>query len=255
MIERPLDRLDALYPADNLRRFSHHTGAPLRPLDADEPCPILFRDLGPMATALFLRGALGRLAGPLSPITYMRTSDYPEPYTDHGRIGRLILLRPLELAPWHSGLPTVYVSSASRAPDPRTLALVPAHVPLRAAAEAAALILDRRQLREALGGHDYDDALEDTLARVNHLEATLHLTERLAAPLRRALQAPDLALKDAARDLMAEADLSEGDLCAAWHHLPDQRRAHIAEALDHRAHQIQTLTAGLHPAAHAGGRG
>ena len=34
------------------------------------------------------------LAGPPSPITYMRTEAYVEPYTDHERIGRLVFLRP-----------------------------------------------------------------------------------------------------------------------------------------------------------------
>jgi hypothetical protein len=30
----------------DLRRFSYHTGAPLRALEPQEPCPVLFRDLG-----------------------------------------------------------------------------------------------------------------------------------------------------------------------------------------------------------------
>src|SRR5437660_291858 len=68
------------YPADNLSAYRYHTGASLRPLRPDEVCPVLFRDLGPVALARFLRGQLRRLAGPQSPIIYMRTEEYVEPY-------------------------------------------------------------------------------------------------------------------------------------------------------------------------------
>src|SRR3954469_18418646 len=101
MRESPRDRADSGYPASNLSRFRYHTGATLRPLRPDEPCPVLFRDLGVDATLLFLQGELVRLAGPLSPVIYMRTPDYVEPYTDHEAVGRLIFLRPLGVQPWH----------------------------------------------------------------------------------------------------------------------------------------------------------
>src|SRR5437660_12278491 len=87
------------YPAEDLSGFRWHTGATLRPLATDEPCPVLFRDIGPAALALFLRGRLPRLAGPLSPIVYMRTADYVEPYTDFEKTGRLVMLQPLLLCP------------------------------------------------------------------------------------------------------------------------------------------------------------
>src|SRR6476660_5579182 len=103
--------------ADDLSAFRWHTGATLRPLAPGEPCPGLFRDIGPLALALFLRGKLPRLAGPLSPIVYMRTADYVEPYTDFERTGRLVLLRPLALGPWHSGVPHIYVSRAGAGVD------------------------------------------------------------------------------------------------------------------------------------------
>src|SRR5262249_13793916 len=88
------------YPADNLASFRYHPGATLRPLRPEEPCPVLFRDLGSDGMLLFLQGRLRRLAGPPSPIVYMRTEAYAEPYTDHEGIGRLVFLRPLVLHPW-----------------------------------------------------------------------------------------------------------------------------------------------------------
>ena len=79
------------YPADDLSGFRWHTGATLRPVQPGEACPVLFRDIGPAALALFLRGRLRRLAGPLSPLVYLRTADYTEPYTDYERTGRLVV--------------------------------------------------------------------------------------------------------------------------------------------------------------------
>src|SRR5438045_77285 len=90
------------YPADDLSGFRWHTGATLRPLAAEAACPVLFRDIGPAALARFLRGQLRRLAGPLSSLVYMRNADYIEPYIDHEGTGRLVLLRPLTLQPWHA---------------------------------------------------------------------------------------------------------------------------------------------------------
>ena len=63
-------------PTDDLSGFRWNTGATLRPIAPGEPCPVLFRDIGPAALALFLRGTLPRLARPRSPIVYMRTAEY-----------------------------------------------------------------------------------------------------------------------------------------------------------------------------------
>jgi hypothetical protein len=52
------------YPVDDLSGFRWHTGATPRPVQPGEACPVLFRDIGPAALALFLRGRLRRLAGP-----------------------------------------------------------------------------------------------------------------------------------------------------------------------------------------------
>ena len=244
MLQSPLQRL-ARYPEENLRRFSYHTGAPLRALDRDEVCPILFRDLGTQATALYLRGQLKRLAGPLSPVTYLRTADYIEPYTDHGLIGRLIFLQPLDMAPWHSGIDPIYVSAGSRRPETwSAVGFVPGHIGLHEAAREAAIMTDRLELREAFGGNEYDDALADTLARIDLLDAALASTDLLADPLRRCLKSPDGDLKARARALMAEAGLSESDLCTAWHHLPGARRALIGDTLQRCAVPITALAGG-----------
>lgn len=237
MIETPgqyADRIDPAapgYPAENLRRFSFHTGARVRAIGDDEPCPVLFRDVGLDGMALFLRGAMRRLAGPLSPLVYARTAAYREPYADHGRIGRLAFLRPMELHPWHSGVPTIYVARATRTVPDDSIAFVPDGVPLAAAAALAASLRHRLAFREALGGRAYDERVEETLCRVERLGRELAESERMAAPLRAALQSPDPRDRERARSEMQRLGIGEHDLCAAYHHLPEQRRDMLREAL------------------------
>src|SRR6478609_6259423 len=115
---------------DDLSGFRWHTGATLRPLAAGEPCPVLFRDIGPAALALFLRGQLPRLAGPLSPLVYLRTAAYVEPYTDFETTGRLVVLRPLALQPWHAGTPHVYVARARPGVDFGVVGFIPGDISL-----------------------------------------------------------------------------------------------------------------------------
>lgn len=213
----------------DLRRFRYHTGATLRPLAEAEPCPVLFRDIGPEAMAWFLRGKLTRLAGPLSPITYMRTADYEEPYTDHGRIGRLVFLDPKELVPWHSGVETIYVAHASRMTTPQTLGFVPAEIPLSEAARLLAGVTHLDELQEVFGRPIYQEAIAETLTRLDRLNEDHRQTEVLAEPLRRKLQSAHLPTREAALEQMEKLGLSEGDLCTAWHHLPDERRAELRE--------------------------
>jgi hypothetical protein len=218
-------------PADDLSRYRYHTGAPLRPLRVGEACPVLFRDLGPVAMARFLRGGLRRLAGPLTPITYMRTEAYREPYTDYERIGRLLFLRPLLLQPWHAGVPSIYVARATRLFDPSTIAFVPGAIGLSEAARLAADLADVRQWRDVLGGRSYDDARAETLHRLDDLAVELAGTEQLAEPLRRALQSADSRVKELTRKALHRRGVTEEDLCAAWHHLPRERRGFLREAL------------------------
>lgn len=214
---------------EDLRRYRYHTGATLRPVAHDEPCPVLFRDIGPDAMAWFLEGKLTRLAGPMSPITYMRTADYQEPYTDHGRIGRLVFLNPNELSPWHSGVETIYVAHASRMTSPETLGFVPPDVPLSDAARLLADVHRIDELQDVFGRQVYQDALADTLHRLNQLNREHRQTEVIAEPLRRKLQSPDPKTREAALEQMQNLGLSETDLCSAWHHLPNTRRAELCE--------------------------
>jgi hypothetical protein len=219
------------YPADRLARFSYHTGGDLRPLDPDEPCPVLFRDIGPVAMARFLRGQLRRLAGPFSPIIYLRTEEYREPYTDFGRIGRLAFLRPLALHPWHSGIASIYVAHADRMAEASLIGFVHGDVPLARAAEQLAEARHTGELREAFGRHEYDDARADTLTRLDRLNAEHEAAERLAEPLRRRLQSCDSREREHARESMQRIGLDESDLCTAWHHLPGDRREIVVELL------------------------
>jgi hypothetical protein len=230
MMESPASFGDPAYAAEDLARFRWHTGAPLTPLTPDEPCPILFRDLGPEALARFLRGTLPRLAGPLTPITYLRTAAFREPYVDHESIGRIVVLRPLALRPWRSGVPHVFVARAVPGIDPSIVGFVPGAMDLAAVGSCAAEMRGTGELREELGGAVYDGLVRESLARLDRLGAELEETERAAAPLRKRLQARDRDERRRARDDMAEAGITENDLCAAWHHIPRERRRFLREA-------------------------
>lgn len=218
-------------PTDDLSGFRWNTGATLRPIAPGEPVPVLFRDVGPAALALFLRGTLPRLAGPLSPIVYMRTADYAEPYTDFERTGRLVILRPLSLAPWHSGVPHIYVSRARPGVDGDTIGFVPGGVPLSEAARVVSGATDVRELREAFGGRVHDDAVEESLSQLDRLAVELARTEAVADPLRKRLHSANRDARERAKAVMARVGLTESDVCTAWHHLPRERRAWIEEAL------------------------
>jgi hypothetical protein len=218
------------YPADDLSGFRWHTGATLRPLADGEACPVLFRDIGPAALATFLRGRLRRLAGPLSPLVYMRTAAYAEPYTDYEHTGRLVILRPLPLHPWHSGVEHVYVARAMPGVD-GSVGFVAGDVPLAQAAQLARDVADVYQLREVLGGRAYDEAAAESLHALERLGEELESSEVLAAPLRQLLQSADRRVREQARAEMGRVGLTESDLCTAWHHLPRERRGWIDEAL------------------------
>jgi hypothetical protein len=85
----------------DLARFRWHTGARLRRIDVDEKIPPLVRDVGPVALARFLRGSLHRLAGPRTPLLYLRTPGWREPCVDHAATGRC-----------SSSIPTAWTSGA-----------------------------------------------------------------------------------------------------------------------------------------------
>ncbi|MBZ4421327.1 hypothetical protein [Myxococcus sp. RHSTA-1-4] len=230
MLETP-ERAGTAYPAEDLRRYQFHTGAPLRPLKPDEPCPVLYRDLGPVALRRYLRGTLPRLAGPLTPLLYMRTLSFREPYTDYENTGRLVFLRPLHVQPWDSGVPGVYVARATRPVDLSTVAYCPGSIPLESVEPLAREVADAAELREALGGRVYDEAVSGALHALDGLVAEMESAETRAEPLRRALQSNQRDVRLRARDELARLGLKENDLCAAWHHVPRERRALLMDAL------------------------
>ena len=208
------------YPGDDLSGFRWHTGASLRPWAAGETCPVLFRDVGPAALATFLRGRLRRLAGPLSPLVYLRTVDYSEPYIDHERTGRLALVRPLLLHPWHAG-----VAATSASPAPFLAWMAAASASCRETFHWHALpncsaTRPTSGSCEVLGGRAHDEAVAESLHALDRLGEELEASEILAAPLRRALQSAARRPREQARSEMDRLGLTESDLCTAWHHLP-----------------------------------
>lgn len=201
------------------------------PLTPRQCPPVLFRDVGLDAMARFLRGDLQQLNGPLSPITYLRTADYGEPYVDYGRIGRVMLLRPADIAPWYSGISAIYIARRATQIHADSMVCIPADVGLQDAERRFRDVQSTTDFVEAFGSSVYRDAVSDTLQRIDALRRTHESTEQLAAPLRRSFQSTDQRRRDAARTWMQQADLSETDLCTAWHHLSDERRDFIQHAL------------------------
>ena len=217
--------------SEDLSRFRYHTGATLRRLAPDEPCRILFRDVGPWAMAQFLRGQLKRLAGPFAPILYTRTAEYHEPYSDHEPVGRLVFLQPKLLRPWYSGVPTIFVASLRQGVDPQTIGFVPAHFDLADAERKLQGAANIDSLRESLGRNCYDEAVAETLAALDRLNFEHAQSERWAEPLRRKLQSRHRAESLWAKDWLTVHGLSETDLCTAWHHLPRERRDRFCESV------------------------
>ncbi len=197
----------------DLSRFGWHTGAPLRPVDGDDALPPLVRDVGPLALASFLRGTLQRLAGPMTPLLYLRTPSYTEPYVDHAGTGRLLFLDPHGLSPWFSGVDGVYVAAAAQQPrDPATLGYLPAGVDVP---DDVALACELHDALPDLAGRAAHD-----LAALDDLNAACAAVEAISRPLRRLYQSGNERL----RRLMPEAGVDERDLCSAFHHLETGRR-------------------------------
>jgi hypothetical protein len=216
---------------EDLSRFRYHTGATLRRLEPDEPCRVLFRDIGPLAMALFLRGQLQRLSGPYAPILYTRTADYREPYVDYEPIGRLVFLRPKLLRPWNSGVPTIFVASLRQQVDQRSIGFIPPHVELHAAEDLLRGVENIESLRDAFGERCHDEVVSETIASLDRVNSDHAETEKWAEPLRRKLQSGLRAEAEWAREWLRKRGLSEGDLCSAWHRLPRQRRDRIRAAV------------------------
>ena len=220
-------------PTPDLREFAWHTGGALRPLGDGEPRPPLFRDLGPQATLLWLEHRLTRLAGPTSPVTYLRTARYREPFVDHGHFGRVAMLPSATAAVWHSGIADVFVAGADTMAEPRTMALVPDDTDLEALARQACVMRDVRELREHLGGAAHDQWQAATAQRLRGFARELAEVEVRLVPLRRAFQSRDVGCRRRARERMAAHGLTEIDLCAAWHHIAPARRAEVVDIVQH----------------------
>lgn len=221
----------------NLSRFRYHTGATPTPLHAGEPCPPLFRDLGLLASAQFLAGGLSRLSGPLSPITYLRSLEFQEPYQEHAHVGRILLLRPLAVHPWRSGVPHVFISphvplsfGGTLGEVAQTLVYIPAYMPLRDVAEAFPHLRSRQEAVDLLGGSIYKDFLIEERARLKNLVAAQDACEVIAAPVRAALKHPRTRLQT--RDLLEQHGISEQVLCAAWNHIPKPSRDALPSQLE-----------------------
>jgi hypothetical protein len=216
---------------ENLARYRYHTGGSVRPVAPDEDCPILFRDIGPIAMARFLRGQLRRLCGQFSPVTYLRTANYREPYTDYGQIGRIIVLQPLTLSPWHSGVDEVYIASKSLPADLPVIGFLPPDVACIDVAQRLSLVRSVDELAEEFGPAAYVDARNETLFHLDHFNREAEAVEVLAAPLRKRFQSSNQHEREVTRTAMQRCDLTESDLCTAWHHLPAARRALIRDIL------------------------
>lgn len=202
----------------DLSGYRWHTGAPLRRPTPGEPLPLLFRDVGTRPLATFLREGLRRLAGPMTPLTYLRTAAFREPYEDHEAIGRLVLLEPAALDPWHAGVPHVYVA------DARRNAAV-GFVPGDCMGEHAPVCLS-----DVPTGALAEAAARDALRRLDRLHDELERVDRTLEPLRRAFQSRG-PTRDEARRTLDRIGLGEAELCAPWHHLSAERRARTVRAL------------------------
>ncbi len=224
-------REDCHRKIEDLSRFRWHTGANPRPIAPAEELPFLFRDVGPVALVQFLRQGLQRLAGPMTPITYLRTSEYREPYTDYARIGRLVLLRPAEVRVWHSGLPHIYIASAAVMPGADCLGFVPGHITLSEADDFLAGAGSVTELRESFGGSEYDEICCESIAQLDQLNEDCRRAEMVAAPLRILYQTGTAEVKGRLRERLTKAGIDETDLCTAWHHLPVERRERMKETL------------------------
>jgi hypothetical protein len=219
----------------DLSRFRYHTGARPTPLARGEHCPLLFRDLGLAGMALYLSGRLTRLAGPFSPLLYLRSARYLEPYTDHEDIGRLVVLQPERLIPWRSGMPEVYVAAAELTFLPAVMACVPADWATPEGERRLGGLPDAAAVREVLGGAEHDKRLADLAGRITSLERALAQSEHLAAPVRARLQSGSLRERASLREEMRSHGIGERDLCSAWHHLPREARARLDAWLRGRA--------------------
>jgi hypothetical protein len=222
----------------NLSRFRYHTGATPSRL-ADFNLPVLFRDVGPLGMSLFLSGRLKRLAGPLSPVLYLRTGAYVEPYQDSEEIGRLAFLRPAELDPWFSGSEDIYIADSGLIPERFSIVFVPTSLANQDGATRVSQCTNIGSVREELGSHIYDEMLRDVRYRTARLISEQQASEVIARPVRMTFQKGSMAERYALRESMGRYGITESDLCSAWHHVSVDRREALNAWLEIRSKEAR----------------
>ena len=112
----------------------------------------------------------------------------------------------------------------------QSLGFIPGDIDLKDAEQALMDVENIVELREILGGTVYDELLRDNLERLGRLNESHSTTEKSGAlAMREALKSQDNECREKARECMKELAITEGDLCTAWHHLPDSRRHTLCE--------------------------
>jgi hypothetical protein len=125
-----LRRTGAPVPATDVSVAGPILGTRPRPPAPGEPCPTLYRDVGPQALAQFVRGEATQFEGRGSACAFLRDATLPAYSSCVEQFGALVLLQPLALGPWVSGQAGIWVSEAGRMPPHDVVAIVPAGVDL-----------------------------------------------------------------------------------------------------------------------------
>jgi hypothetical protein len=179
----------------------------------------------------------------MSPILYLRTARYAEPYEDAEEIGRLVILHPSRLAPWHAGYDEVFVADAHMAPDPAHMMVVPMAWSFGVEAERLSGLPNADAVREVIGWQIHRDMCDAMLDRTTSLIAAQEASEQRARPVRQMLQTGTPRQRENIRTSMREHNVSERDLCSAWHHVPVAQREVLNSWLEIEG---QFLTGGSH---------
>lgn len=223
-------RTGAPPPTSRITAKCTELGSSPRPLADDEPCPTLYRDVGPQALGAFLDGTLTRYGPEGTPWLYLRDATLPAFSRCADELGLLVFLRPLALGPWR-GNPGVWVSEPDRTPPRETVAFLPGGEEVRDVDPRLEDVPDAPALREALGAAAYDERVEAAKRALRGYLEEWAQAERVSRPLRAALDGPSTARVEETRALLAGAGLTEPDLRAPWYHLPRERRAQVLERL------------------------
>jgi hypothetical protein len=224
-------RTGAPPPTTDVRIASQALATTARPLADDEPCPTLFRDVGPQALQAFLDGKLARLEGPSSPCVFLRDASLPGFTGVVRELGVLVFLQPLQLGPWRSSQPGIWVSELGRMPPAETLGFVPRVESIAQVEAQLGDAADVAAMREALGGARYDEQVSEAKRALGQYLETWRHIERAATPWRMILAGNSEAERRAALAALAREGVSERDLSVPLFLLPAARRAELAATL------------------------